>query len=852
MNYQAKEGAAAETEAKSAQHFPIVGIGASAGGLEAFTDFLDNLPTNTGMAFVFVQHLAPEQESLLTDILARSTKMPVHTVQNDMRVEPNNVYVIPPAVNMTISQGVLHLQRQISKSYRPVDEFLTSLAQDRKNLAVGVILSGTGSDGTEGLKAIYAEGGITFAQLESTAKYPGMPHSAMTANVVNFSLPPNKIAEKLATVGRHPRLNHTQLKVVEHEPKEEDNMRSILSMLKLRFGVDFGYYKPQTISRRISRRMVIHTFDTIEEYVKFLRKNSDELQALYDDMLIGVTSFFREPETFKTLTEQVFPAITKDKLSTVPIRIWVPGCATGEEVYSLAILLREYLEKTKINVSVQIFGTDVNEKYVERARTGIYPESIEADMSEERLNRFFARIDHNYQVNKFIREMCVFAKQDIAKDPPFSNLDLISCRNVLIYFKPILQEKVLPIFHYALKSDGFLVLGVSESVGAFEDLFAPLNKKGPVYTRRMAPTRAVIGIEPFYEYQTKETRQRVVTEKPMDLLQKEIDKIMLTKYVPAGVVVNSEMEIVAFRGDTGPFLKPAPGQASFSLTKMAREELRFDLQSVVFKAKKERKPVVREGVEFKDNGQTRAVDIQVSPVKVPNVMQPFFLITFENASPKQLSTVQPPSAKGAVEISQRRVAELKQELASTRESLQTIIEEQEATNEELRSALEEIQSSNEELQSTNEERETAREELQSANEELNTLNEELAKRNREVVQTLNDLNNVFNSINMAIIIVDIDLKLRVFTPVAENIFHVLPSDVGRSITDIKLRAKIGKIDKMILDVINNLTVKEGEIEDEDGHCYMMRIRPYLTEEKKINGAVISFMDIGTAVGRREK
>ena len=811
------------------ESFPIVGIGASAGGLEAFTQFLENLPDDTGMAFVFIQHLATGQESLLTDILARSTPMNVHRVKNDMKVQRNNVYVIPPDVSMTIIDRTLKLQPQVSKLHRPVDQFLISLAIEAKNRAIGVVLSGTGTDGTEGLKAIYAEGGITFAQDEDTAKYPGMPHSAVAASVVHFVLPPHKIAEELARIGRHPYLNHTRLKVIEPEIEEEDSFRTVLAILRLAYGVDFSSYKESTVNRRLSRRMVINQIDKIDDYVKLLRINKAETDALFTDLLIGVTSFFREPEAFDILTKEVFPAILMDKTRKSTVRIWVPGCSTGEEVYSIAICLREYIEKTGTNVNVQIFGTDVSEKNIEKSRAGIYPETIADDISEVRLKHFFARVNNHYQISKSIRDMCIFAKQDLTRDPPFSNLDIVSCRNVLIYFKPHVQKRIIPLFHYALRPGGFLLLGKSESVGIFNDLFSPLNK-GIAYIKRPVAAKVNFGLaiqEPFVQ---KEFVKTGLAEKPMTNLENEVERVLLSKYAPPGVVVNEDMDILIFRGNISPYIAPSSGEATLNLMKMVREELRVEVQTAVYLARRQKAPVKRQGITFKHNGDYKEINIDLIPIKTRS-KEANFLILFEDVTPKtprrgkrktQAVTVHEESLKDG------QITELKRDLASTKETLQTIIEEQEATNEELRAALEEVQSSNEELQSTNEELETAKEELQSTNEELNTLNEELANRNRELTQSHNDLNNLFGNIDMSVIVLDNDLKIRLFNPIAEKLFNLIPADVGRPVSDIRLKLTVSNIEGALHEVLEKLLPKQQEVQDEKGHWYEMRIRPYLT------------------------
>jgi two-component system CheB/CheR fusion protein len=832
--------------------FPIVGIGASAGGLEAFTQFLENLPDDTGMAFVFIQHLAAGQESLLTDILARSTPMNVHKVKNDMRVQRNNVYVIPPNVSMTIIDRTLKLQPQVSKLHRPVDQFLISLAKEAKNRAIGVVLSGTGTDGTEGLKAIYAEGGITFAQDEDTAKYPGMPHSAVAAGVVHFSLPTHKIAEELARIGKHPYLNHARLKAIEPEIEEEDSFRTVLAILRLGYGVDFSSYKESTVNRRLSRRMVINQIDKTEDYVKLLRSNRIEMDALFTDLLIGVTSFFREPEAFDILTKEVFPAILLDKNRKSTVRIWIPGCSTGEEVYSIAICLREYLEKTGTSVNVQIFGTDVSEKNIEKSRAGIYPETIADDVSETRLKHFFARVNSQYQISKSIRDMCIFAKQNLTRDPPFSNLDIVSCRNVLIYFKPQVQKRIIPLFHYALRPGGFLLLGKSESIGMFNDLFSPLNK-GIVYMKRHVASKANFGLaiqEPFVQ---KEFVKKGFAEKPLANLENEVERVLLNRYAPPGVVVNGDMDILIFRGNISPYIAPSSGEAILNLMKMAREELRVELQTAVYLAKRQKTAVKRQGIAFKYNGENKEINIELIPIKTRS-KETDFLILFEDVTPKtprkgKRKTRAVMAHEENIKIGQ--INELKRELASTKETLQTIIEEQEATNEELRAALEEVQSSNEELQSTNEELETAKEELQSTNEELNTLNEELANRNRELTQSHNDLNNLFGNIDMSVIVLDSNLKIRLFNPIAEKLFNLIPTDVGRPVSDIRLKLAVSDLEGELRSVLENFAPKQQEVQDEKNNWYEMRIRPYLTGEKKIDGLVLTLVDIDDVIQSRK-
>ncbi|HYA77639.1 MAG TPA: CheR family methyltransferase [Verrucomicrobiae bacterium] len=835
------EGEGADYSEENTQRFPVIGIGASAGGLEAFTQLLEHLPPDTGMAFVFIQHLAAGQESMLTEILARSTKMLVHQVKNDMKVEPNNVYVIPPDVYMTIINYTLKLAPQIARIQKPIDAFLNSLARDLKSLAIGVVLSGTGSDGTEGIKSIYAEGGITFAQDEDSAKYPGMPHSAISLGVINFVLPAAQIAEELTRIGQHPYLSHAKLALLSPEMAREDSFRSILALLKLNFNVDFFAYKQSTVNRRISRRMVIHKIEKMDEYAGYLRNNKQELQALYDDLLIGVTSFFREPETFNELCQKVFPQLIRDRTMETPIRVWVPGCSTGEEVYSIAIVLQEFLERNGKSGQLHIFGTDISEKNIERARQGVYPESIVEPISADRKKHFFSKTEQGFQINKSIRDMCIFAKQDLTHDPPFSNLDLISCRNVLIYLKPQAQKRIIPLFHYALKQNGYLILGRSESIGSYDSLFSSVDK-GPIYMRKPVPSRVTFEPEAFETYFKKELPPKIIEiEKPFVLLQKQIEKI-ITSRAPPAIVINEKMEIQSFHGETSKYISPMPGQASFDLMKMAKQDLSLELQTAIFIARKQKTNVRRENVRYRRNGDYQEVNFEIIPVEVPNTGETFYTILFEDVCPTSIKH-EGEAATENESVARTVNEELRRELAATKENLQTIIEEQEATNEELRSALEEVQSSNEELQSTNEELETAKEELQSTNEELNTLNEELGRRNAELINVKDDLNNVFNNIDIGVLVLSRDLKIRLFTPAAEKMFNLINSDVGRPINDIRLKINVPALEKNLSEVIENLTPLQQKIKDEEGHLYQMRIRPYLTGEKKIEGVVLSLVNV---------
>lgn len=839
--------------------YPIVGIGASAGGLEACSQLLQALPLDTEMVFVVVQHLDPHHSSILSELLSRTTDLPVIEARDGMAMQPGHVYVIPPNADMTIMDGHLKLTKPRIKTagqFMPVDHFFRSLAETYGPKAIGVILSGSASDGALGLQVIKEVGGITFVQDEKSARFPSMPRSAISTGCVDFVLPPERIAKELATIGQHPYLIHPEPEEAVAPPsRREDHITRILVLLVAITGVDFTHYKPATLKRRILRRMALHKMYQLKDYVKYLQENRAEVDALYQDMLIKVTSFFREPEAFEALKEKIFPEIMKIRSSDAPIRIWVPGCSTGEEVYSLAIALLEFLGDSASQTPVQIFGTDISEVALEKARSGTYIENIALDVSLERLRRFFAKVEGHYRISKYIRDLCVFAKQDVTRDPPFSKLDLISCRNLLIYLGPALQKRVLPIFHYTLNPGGFLMLGVSESIGSFSNLFERVDQKYKIYSKTgvSAPT-----IHYYFNLSTASIREPRTLEASGQIaslpwgeldMQKEADRIVLNQYGPAGVVVNESMEILQFRGYTGPYLEPAPGQASLNLMKMLREGLLGELRAAFHRAKKEQIPVRRENILVKHQEKLRSVNFEVIPFKVRPSKEQFFLVLFEPATnparqePIKTKPQRSTTTKGRRKDESRQMVQLRQELAATKEYLQSIIEEREATNEELKSANEEVLSSNEELQSTNEELETAKEELQSTNEELSTVNDELQNRNLDLSILNNDLNNLLGSVNIPIIMLGQDLRIRRFTPMAEKVLNLIPSDIGRPISDINLHINIPNLEQIVLQVIDSMQTRDLEVQDQKGYWYSMRVQPYKTLENKIDGAVLTFIDI---------
>lgn len=847
-----KEQALADERSVPSSNTVIVGVGASAGGIEACGQLLDNIPPDRGLSFVIVQHLDPDHESVLTEILARHSKLKVTTITaTEEKVEPNRVYVLPPNRNVVIEDDKLMLvprRKTNGGPPTPIDMFFTSLAAHEGNRAVGVLLSGTGTDGTLGMKQIKAESGFTFAQDDRSASSHGMPASAIAAGVVDLILPPAGIAKELVRIAGHPQLRKLKRPKADEElPGTDGELARIFALLRALNGVDFSYYKHSTLKRRILRRMVLVRIASLREYVTFLQQNPAEVDALFQDLLINVTEFFRDPQAYSALKKRVFPRILKQNQGQSPIRVWVPGCSSGEEVYSLAIALFEFLGKDTHRKPIQIFGTDISDAVLAKARAGIYSESIAQEVSPERLRRFFHKLEGGYQISKFVRDCCVFARQNLVEDPPFSKLDLITCRNVLIYLGPVLQKKIMPIFHYALKRDGHLMLGGSETIGAFADLFNLVDKKNKIYVKRESHTRHHEAFVPrsLAEVHEPAKAKPIPAEEIASLdLHKYVDRILLAQFAPAGVLVNSHMEVLQFRGQTGPYLEHFPGEASLGLMKMVKQDLLVDLRTAISRAQKLDSVIRKEGVLLHEHGQKRSVTIEVIPFRTKPSSERFFLVLFEEglAAPTPAKVESKP-ARGRATESEREVLRLREDLNSTKESLQAIIEEQEATNEELKSANEEIQSSNEELQSTNEELETAKEELQSTNEELTTLNEELQNRNAELSQVNNDLQNLLASVSMPILMLGNDLTIRRFTPLAERFFNLIASDVGRRITDINPNIVIRDLDKMVSEVIESLRIQEREVQDRDGRWYSLRVRPYRTTENKIDGAVIMLVDI---------
>jgi two-component system CheB/CheR fusion protein len=848
--------------------YPVVGIGASAGGLEAFSELLHALPRDPGLAIILVPHLASQVESALPSLLGSRTTLPVMQATEGAPIEKNRVYVIPPNTQMRMVDGTLHLlpRPHDRTQYTPIDIFLHSLAESARENAIAVILSGTASDGTIGIREVKAAGGIVLAQRPETAKYDGMPRAAIATNVVDAILDPKEIATELVRIAEHPfrDLVRSVEKKAENDVEpgsDEAAFQRVLHVLRTATGVDFTRYKRPTVERRLHRRMLLQKFTRVEQYLKFLQESPTETHALYQDILIHVTRFFREPQSFEMLTRDVFPGIVADRQRDNPIRVWTPGCSTGEEAYSVAVTLLEYLGDHGRTIPLQLFATDVSEPAIEHARAGVYPESIAADVSATRLRRFFTKIERGYRVNKTIRDLCVFARQDLTRDPPFSKLDLIVCRNVLIYMGAELQKKLITVFHYALKPAGYLVLGSAETIGIHADLFSVTDKKFRVYQKKLVSTPVMtFPVEHAAPVAIADRKAAPVRGDDTRAVLNEASRLVQDRYAPPGVVVDQDLHVVQFRGQTGAFFEPAAGDPSHNVLKMAREGLLHGLRSTVQEARRGWKAVRRDGLRVRTNGGWHDVNLHVLPLGAQD--RPHFLILLEadglRRSGARAARGRGRGAKRGKLLAGRHregsahAARLEDELASTRDHLQSIIQELEAANEELQSANEEILSANEELQSTNEELDTAKEELQSTNEELNTVNEELHARNEELTRVNSDLVNLLGSVQIAIVIVASDLRIRRFTPMAERVLNLIATDVGRPIGHIKPNIECDDLEDLVHQVIEHVTPIEREVRDRQGNRYFLRVRAYKNVENRIEGAVLALFDIEPILGAGEQ
>jgi len=864
--------------------FPVVGIGAAAGGLAAFEAFFSAMPAEAdpGMAFVLVQHLAPDHKSILSDLIKRYTRMQVFEVVDGVTVRPNCAYIIPPNRDMAFLNGALHLLEPAAPrgQRQPIDFFFRSLAQDQRERAICIVLSGTGSDGTLGARAVKGEGGLVMAQQPASTEYDGMPRSAIATGLVDFVLPPADMPAQLMAYVAHA-FGQAARPAAPPPAKAENAFKKVLILLRAQTGHDFSQYKPSTLHRRIERRMAIHQIETVEQYLLYAQQAPAEVEALFRDLLIGVTNFFRDPEAFAALEKQIVPRLFAGKTAGAPVRVWVPGCSTGEEAYTIAILLQEHMEQLRQSFKVQVFATDIDSQAIAAARAGLYPASIVSDVSPERLARFFTSeldagsnpgVDNSpsaYRIHKNIRDLLVFSEQDVIQDPPFSKLDLISCRNLMIYMGGELQKKLIPLFHYALRPGGFLFLGTSETVGDFTDLYATLDRKLKLYQRsedaQGAPHAALIGLFPL------RAEEIATPAKPPGegkfRLRELAERALLQRYTPVGALVNERGDILYLHGRTGLYLEPAPGEAGVNnIFKMAREGLRRELTLALHKAVTGKEPVYCRGLRVKTNGDYAALHLAIQPIVSglesagPEAAAPeaaalaastLYLVIFEPASEAELGPAAPAAAAEAMESAldaDARIVALKQELRAKEEYLQTANEELETANEELRSSNEEMQSVNEELQSTNEELETSKEELQSVNEELATVNAELQTKVADLSRANNDMNNLLAGTGIGTIFVDHQLRILRFTPAATQIINLILADVGRPVGHIVSNlVGYNNLAADVQAVLSSLIPREVQVQTQAGAWYLLRILPYRTLDNVIEGAVMTFADVTATI-----
>ena len=836
---------------RAAASFPIVGIGASAGGFEAMEQFLAHVPEKCGMAVVIVQHLDPTRKGHLAELLQRGIRMKVIQVKDRTHVRPDHVYVIPPNKNMSLLHGVLHLfEPTEERGHRlPVDFFLSSLAQDLREKSIGVILSGMGSDGTHGLSDIKEKGGLAVVQEPSSAKFDSMPQSAINANVADIVAPAEELAGRI--------MDHLGGALDEETPEElaesakHGDVGKILILLRTRTGHDFSFYKNNTLDRRVARRMDIHQIDKISSYVRMLRENPEELDLLFKELLIGVTGFFRDPDVWELLREKTLP----DLFSSQPARLlraWVAGCSTGEEAYTLAIVFKEVMTKLKPekNFRLQIFATDLGQDAIDKARQGHFAESISDDLTGEQLRRYFTKEKAGYRVRAEIREMVIFSPHSLIMDPPFTRLDILCCRNLLIYLKPEMQQKLLPLFHYSLRPGGVLILGNAETIGNFTELFVSVKSKSRIYRRLESaarhdpiefPTSFASGMPSTLDFQE-------VRKQPVRNLQSQADHLMLRRYAPPAVLVNESGNIIHFSGKTGKYLEPAAGRANLNVFAMARDGLHHELASGFEKALEQAGPVTLRGLKVDANGSSQWVDVIIERLEESEPLEGLVIIVFcDIAAPVEVEKpARAANETGKGEAENPRLGEVEKELRQKREELRATREKMQAVQEELRSSNEEMQSTNEEMQSTNEELTTSKEEMQSLNEELQTVNAELQGRLDELSQTNDDMRNLLNSTEVATLFLDKELHIRRFTEPVTKIFKLIPGDVGRPLSDLASDLEYPELCDDAREVLDKLGSVEKAVRTCESSWYSTRIMPYRTSDDRIDGVVISFWDISEA------
>jgi len=846
-------------DADPSSPFPIVGLGASAGGLEAIRRLLSLLPAGIGVALVVIQHLDPDRPSLLTSVLAGATPLAVVEAASGMRVERDHVYVIPSDADLSIHRGSLTLgpRRMTGGLHLPIDTFFRALAEEQSRRAIGVVLSGSGADGTEGLRAIKAAGGIAIVQSPGSAQFPSMPESAMAAGVVDLAAPPEGIAREIERLSRHPYIAEgtpvARAEATRDRHEDEKGLAAVLALVRHDTGIDFSGYKRTTVRRRVERRMALRRIASLGEYADALRNDSAEAQSMAKDMLIHVTAFFRDAEAFDALEQHVFRELASNKEEGSAIRIWVPGCSTGEEVYSVAVRLLEALGDRARDLSIKIFGSDLSGEAVETARAGFYSDASLAEVSPVRLSRFFDRGEGGYRIGKRIRDLCIFVVHDLTRDPPFAKLDLICCRNLLIYLDADLQRRVIPMLHYCLAKPGYLFLGQSEAIVGFRDLFAALDKEHRIFMKVGDSSRMSNPLAAGRPLETTAARASTGRPLPDREAQRQADYLLLTRFAPPGVLVNDRLEIIQFRGHTGAFLASPPGKPDANVLRMAREGLVGRMREALDRARVQNVPVLQENLQVDSDTGPRSIDLEVIPLAgLSGAAERFFLILFHEIDADRAAAgvgVEPGAPPAAVAEPARpdleEVSRLKGELVATKDYLRSIIAEHEGTTDELAAANEELVAANEELQSTNEELQSAKEELQSTNEELNTVNDELRTRNVDLDQIASDLVNVLTSVDIPVIIVDMNLRVRRFTPTVRAIAAFIPEDIGRPIDDLKLKVKVDDLPERVRAVIADPGPREWEVEGPEGRWLRLQIRPYRTTDNRLDGAVLTFVDVDT-------
>ncbi|MBT9520030.1 MAG: PAS domain-containing protein, partial [Dechloromonas sp.] len=830
------------------QHFPIIGIGASAGGLEALEQFLGGVPVNSGMAYVVVQHLDPNRHGMLPELLQRATTMVVKQAGNRMKIKPDCVYVIPPNKDLSILHDTLYLLDPVAaRGLRlPINSFLSSLAEDRRERAIGIILSGMGSDGTLGLLAISEHGGLSLVQEPATAKFDAMPRSAIDARLADIVAPPGDLARLIVDRLQHPPRLFLPETVLEPDSEAKSSaFEKICILLRAQTGHDFSLYKKSTIYRRVERRMGVHRLGGIADYVSFLQTNPQEVDLLFKELLIGVTSFFRDPAAWAYLQEEVLPGMIRAKTHDNLLRAWVAGCSSGEEAYTLAMIFCEAMDHAKSanRIDLQIFATDLDPDAIAKARQGIYPSTIASDVSPERLARFFVEENGRFRICQEIRQMVVFAPHNVTMDPPFTRLDILTCRNVLIYLGADLQKRLMPLFHYSLKPGGALFLGSAESIGNFAELFSPLEARARIYRREEAKQK-LIDIE-FPTRHADDSPNHTLTA-PLNMppvnLQTLADQLLLQKFSPAAVLTNADGDVLFISGRTGKYLEPAAGKANWNIHAMAREGLRQELILALPKALRTAETVHLKNLTIQGDGDTQCIDLTVHPINEAGALHGMVMIVFTD-----VAAAKPQSKRRTgKQLADARVAELEQAFLTAREEAQSIREEMQTSHEELKSTNEELQSTNEELQSTNEELTTSKEEMQSLNEELQTVNAELQSKVDEWSATSNDMKNLLNSTDIATVFLDNMLHVRHFTSQATKIFKFIPSDIGRPLADIVHKLDYLDLHNDAQEVLRTLAFCEKQITSNDGCWYIVRIMPYRTLENVIEGVVITFIDISVA------